>query len=119
MPQFTVSTQTLTATSALCKLGGEADADGFEMLEEEFGKLLGSGVTSLILEMSALENMTSAVLGAIINASRALSSRGGVLVLTLLRPANEGLLEMLNLKDVLTVADSPEAARKLISNTKA
>ncbi len=118
MAQFSVSTQTLNATSALCRAGGEVDANGFEMLEEEFGKLLGSGVTSLILELSALENMTSAALGSIVNMSRTLSARGGALVLAQLSPENGGLLDMLNLREVLTVADSPEAARKMISNTR-
>ena len=118
MAQFSVSTQSLAATSALCKMGGEVDSTGFEMMEEEFGKLLGAGVKSLILELSALENLTAAALGSFVNCDRLLKERGGGLVLVLLRPSNEGLLELLNLKDALTVADSLEAARKMLGNTQ-
>ena len=118
MAQFSVSTQSLAATSALCKMGGEVDSTGFEMMEEEFGKLVGAGVQSLILELSALENVTAAALGSIINCDRLLKERGGGLILAVLSPANEGLLELLNLKDVLTVVGSVEAARKMLGNTQ-
>ncbi len=118
MAQFSVSTQSLAATSALCKMAGEVDSTGFEMMEEEFGKLLGAGVTSLILDLSALENVTAAALGSLVNCDRLLKERGGGLILAVISPENEGLLELLNLKDVLTVVGSVEAARKMLGNTK-
>jgi anti-anti-sigma factor len=89
------------------------DSSAFETLEGEFGKLLAAGVKSVILESSGLEDMTSAGLGAIVNMARALEANGGVLVLTLLRPGVEGLLDMLGVKESLTLADNLEAARKI------
>ena len=118
MAEFSITTQTLTATSALCKMAGEVNALAFESMEEEFSKLLDSGVKAIIIEASALENMTSAALGAILNLNRLVGQRDGLLVVTRLRPANEGLLEMLGLEETLTLAESPEAARKMIANIR-
>lgn len=118
MAEFSVTTQTLTAASALCRAAGTLDALGFEAMEEEFGKLLASGVKAIILEASGLENMTSAALGAILNLDRLVRQREGMLVLTRLKPANEGLLEMLGLHETLLIAESPEEARKMIANVR-
>jgi anti-anti-sigma factor len=94
------------------------DETGFERLEDEFANLAEAGTSGVILDMSGLENLTAAALGAIIHFGQLLEKRGGKLVLTLLRPANEGLLEMLNVRDALNIAENAEAARKMISNTR-
>lgn len=113
---FSLVTQPISDSAALCRIAGKVDAHAFETLEGEFGKLLSGGVKALILEASGLEDITSAALGAIINMTRALEGRGGVLVLTLLRPGVEGLLDMLGVKESLVVADSLEAAKKRIAS---
>lgn len=115
MANFSITTQSLAPTAAMSKLTGTLDGDAFEVLEEEFSKLLQSGVKALVLEASGLENLTSAALGAFIDMKRVLGERGGVLTLALLRPGNEGLLEMLDLKNALPLAGSLEEARKIIT----
>ena len=112
---FSLVTQPLAAEAALCRMGGRMDSHACEVIEDEFGKLLAAGMKAVVLEMSALEDMTSAGLGAVVNMSRTLEGKGGVLVLTLLRPGVEGLLDMLGVKEGLTVADGMDAARKRIA----
>ncbi len=115
MAAFSFVAQPLSPVTAFCRAGGTVDSVGFEKMEEEFGKLLSSGMKGVILEAAALENMTSAALGAIINFSHLLETRGGMLVVTLFRPGNEGLLELLNVKDALRLAENVDAARKMIA----
>ncbi len=118
MADFTITTQTPTPTTALCRMAGAPDAAAFEATEEEFGKLLAGGAKGVVLDVGALERLTSPVLGAVVDLHRLLSRRGGMLVLTRPVPENEGLLELLGLKDALTIAESPEEARKLIANVR-
>lgn len=118
MAKFSIATQTPTPAAAFCAMAGELDEAAFEAAEEEFGKVLSAGMKAVVLDLSKLERLTSPVLGAIINMGRLLGRRGGMLVLVRPNPENEGLLELLGLKESLTVADTPDAARKLIANIR-
>lgn len=118
MARFSIATQTPTPVLALCAMEGEPNADAFESTEEEFGKILSAGMKAVILDVAKLERLTSPVLGAIVNLNRLLAKRGGMLVLTRPNPENEGLLEILGIRDSLTIAESPEAARKLTANVR-
>ncbi len=118
MAEFNLGSQPLTSATAVTKMAGDLNADNFDQLEDEFNKLLESGVLGLILDLSGLDSVSSAGLGAIVNMSRVLADRKGKLVVAVPRPKIQGLLDMLGLEGALTVADSMEQARRLISSIR-
>lgn len=118
MEDFTVNSQTVTANAAVAKLTGDMDQHAFDLLEDEFNKLLESGVNGVALDLSGLDSISSSAIGAIINLSRVLAGRNGKLVVASVRPKVMGLLEMLGLGETLTFADNAEAAKKIISAVK-
>lgn len=118
MAELNITSQTVSNTVALVKLAGELDSGNFDTLEDEFNKLLESGVQGIILDLSGLDAIASAGLGAIVYLSRVLATRRGKLVVASPRPKILGLLELLGLGETLTVTDSPEQARKLVSSIK-
>ncbi len=118
MPGLSISSQTITGVTAVTKMTGEVKAVDFDLVEDEFNKILGSGVLGLVLEISGLDDLSSACLGAFVNMARALADRKGRLVIAAPRPKILGLIEMLGLSESLTIADTPEQARKLISSIR-
>ena len=118
MPDLTVNSQTLTANTAVTKLGGEVDSLNFDRLEDEFNKLLESGVQGLVLDLSGLDSIASAGIGAILNMSIVLNGKSGKLVVASPRPKVQGTLEMLNLCEALTIVDSLDAGKKLVASIK-
>lgn len=118
MAEFEVNSQTITSVSALTKITGEMDSDNFDVLEDEFNKLLESGVLGLVLDLSGVDALSSAGIGAIINMSRLLEARKGRLVVAAMRPKLVGLIEMLGLGEALTIMDTADQARKTIASIK-
>lgn len=118
MEDFSIGSQTLTANTAVTKLAGDMDAHAFDLLEDEFSKLLESGVNGVVLDLSGLDSMSSSAVGAVVNMDRLLAGRGGKLVAAAVRPKVMGLLEMLGLGETLTFADNAEAAKKIVSSIK-
>lgn len=116
MAEFSVSSQTITAKTAVTKLSGEMSNDSFDMLEDEFNNLLESGVLGVVLDISGLDSMTSSGLGALINMSHVLAARKGKLVVAAARPKIVGGLEMLGLEESLILADTAEAAKKMVTS---
>ena len=115
MAELKITSQTLTASTAICKLEGDLDGDNFDLLEDEFNKLLESGVLGVVMDLSALESFTSSGLGAIVNMAIVLRARGGKLIAASLRPGVLGTIAMLGAQEAQSVADSPYAARKAIA----
>ncbi len=118
MTNLTITSQPLTPATIVCALSGELDPDGFEPLGEEFDKYLHSGIRGVVLDMSGLESFTSAGLGAILNMSRALREREGRLVLACPKPEVLGTIAMLGLQDAVPIADSLDAAKKLLADIR-
>ena len=112
MADLNVSSQTLSANAAVVKLEGALDTGNFDALEDEFSKILESGISGVVLDISGLEAFSSSGLGAIINLARILASRDGKLVVAAPRPGVEGTLELLGVRDALSIVDSVDAARK-------
>jgi Anti-anti-sigma regulatory factor (antagonist of anti-sigma factor) len=119
MAEFTASSVTLTGCTAVVSLAGDLGESDFEALEEEFNKLLESGVLGLVVDASGLESTTSAGLGAVINLSRLLAAKNGKLILAALKPKIAGTIEMLGLNDTVELADTAEHAKKIIASIKA
>lgn len=118
MAELGITSQTLTATTAIVKMAGDMDSGNFDTLEDEFNKILESGVVGVVIEISGLDSLSSAGIGAIINLSRVLEERKGKLVVAAARPKIVGLLEMLDVREVLTLAETAENARKIITSLK-
>ena len=118
MGELEIGSQTITSHTAVTTLKGEMDSGNFGLLEDEFNKLLESGVIGVVLDLSGAEGLSSAGIGAILNMSRLLGSRKGKLVLAGAKPKLAGTLEMLGLQDALQVADTAEQAKKMIASIK-
>ena len=114
MAEATISSQSINAANALASLGGSLDAENFDIIEDEFNKLLESGVTGIVLDLSNLEAVSSSGLGAMLNLAQILAERDGRLVLASVKPKLEGLLEMLGIKERFTIADSIERAKQAV-----
>lgn len=115
MAKLTITGQPLTSRTAVCKLAGDLDADGFDALEEEFEKCLNAGILGLLVDASGLDSLSSAGLGALLNMARVLRERDGKLVLASLAPDVRGTIDMLGLQDAVPLADNPDAGRRLLA----
>ena len=116
MDEFSVtSSQLFPSGSAVTKLTGEMDSSNFDLLEDEFNKLLESGIDRLVLDISAVDGLTSAGIGAILNMSSLLASRNGKLVGAAPRPKVLGTIEMLGLQDALAIAPNLDAGKKMLT----
>ncbi len=115
MAELKVQIQTLTAATALCKVEGDVTAANFDTLEDECNKLIESGATGVLMDVSGLESFTSAGMGAILNLGRVLSSRGGRLVCAGAGPEVLRTVEMLGVRDALFLQDTLDAGRKALA----
>ena len=118
MAELTIGSQTITNCTAVTTLAGEMDEGNFGLLEDEFNKLLESGVTGLVLDVSGLDGVTSAGIGALLNMSQLLEAKGGKLIVTAAKPEILGIVEILGLRETLSLADTAEQAKKLIASVK-
>lgn len=114
MAEFSLTTQSITSTVVVTRLQGDMDDIAFDSIEDEFSKLLDSGVLGVVLDLSGLESVTSAGLGAIINMARILEFRHGRLVAAAPRPGVLGTIEMLGIQDALPLEETADAGRKAV-----
>ncbi|QDU67285.1 STAS domain-containing protein [Engelhardtia mirabilis] len=91
-------------------LRGEFDTYYCPMLQQEIDGLVAAGVNRAVLNMRLVKFINSTALGAIIKASKALTSQGGALAIS--RPSSfvRDILEKVGLDRVVPVFDSDEAA---------
>ena len=118
MSELNISSQTLTTNTVLTKVEGSFTTDNFDLIEDEFNKLLESGIQGILLDFSGVDEVTSAVVGAVINMGKAMNSRNGKLVLAAPGPKVMGTLEMLGVKEAMNLAESLDAGRKIIASVK-
>lgn len=119
MADFSVKSTSVTSAVAVSRLSGAMAPADTDYLDKELRKLADGGIMGLILDVSALEGVTSSGLGAIVNMARILQERGGRLVAA----ANGGgfaeLVAMFGLQDRLILAETLEQAKKEVSTIKA
>ncbi|GEM_PF-3015754 len=118
MADFTMASQPLTHNTAIFKMGGDMTTASFAALEDEFNKILDNGILGMIVDVSALESITSSGLGAIVNLSQIMNDRNGKAVIAAPRPKILGLVELLGIQDKIVVAETLEQARKMIAALK-
>lgn len=114
MAEFAISTQTMTSQSAIMRLSGTLDDLAFDLLEDEFSKVLDSGVIGLVLDFAKVENITSDSLGAILNLGQVLKSRGGKMSLAAPVPEIKETIAMLGVEEALGLEETTDAARKVV-----
>lgn len=116
--ELTVVSQTITASTVVVKLSGGVDGANYPSLEDGINQMLESGVLGLVLDVTGLESISSAGLGAIVHLSTTLADRKGKLIVVVSDEKTEGLLDLLGLSETLTLAKTPEAARKALAALK-
>ncbi len=90
----------------------------FEVFEDECNKVLESGVLGLVLDLSGMESLTSAGVGAIVNLSNILKSREGRLVVASPGPRIMNGFKLLGLTEVMTIVATADEARKIVASVK-
>ncbi|MDR3077307.1 MAG: STAS domain-containing protein [Planctomycetota bacterium] len=118
MAEFSLKSTSMTPAVAISRLSGAMTPADLDYLENEFGKLKDAGALGLILEISALEGVTSAGLGAIVEMSKTLQEKGGRLVVAADGGGFARLAAMLGLQDRLTLAKTLDQAKKEMSGIK-
>lgn len=118
MAELSVSSQTITNATVVVKMAGDMDSGNFGLVEEEFNKLLDSGIRGIVLDLSEVDMLSSSGIGAFIDVSRLLETRKGRLILAAARPKIAGLLEMLGVEESFAIVDTAEQARKMIASIK-
>ncbi|MSR63821.1 MAG: anti-sigma factor antagonist [Planctomycetes bacterium] len=91
-------------------LRGEFDTFYCALLQKEVDSLIASGVTRITLNLRLVKFINSTALGAIIKASKVLSSKGGKLVVSRPSVFCKDIMEKVGLDRVVPMFDSDEAA---------
>ncbi len=114
MAEFSLVSQTMTSQSAIIRMSGFIDDLAFDILEDEFSKVLESGVLGLALDFAKVENITSDSLGAILNLAHILKSRGGKLCVAAPSPEVRETIAMLGVDEQIGLEETADAARKTV-----
>ena len=114
MAEFSLVTQTMTSQSAIIRMSGFIDDLAFDILEDEFSKILESGVLGLVLDVAKVENITSDSLGAILNLAHILKSIGGKLCVAAAIPEIRETIVMLGVDEQIGLEETADAARKSV-----
>ncbi|MCD8350364.1 MAG: STAS domain-containing protein [Planctomycetaceae bacterium] len=115
MAEFTIISQTLTNNIAIARLTGAMDDGAFDAMEDEFGKLLESGMLGVIIDLSGVESVSSDGLGAILNLATVLKARSGKLATAAAIPDVADTIGLLGIGDLLGLEATADAARKAVA----
>ncbi|MDR1613301.1 MAG: STAS domain-containing protein [Planctomycetota bacterium] len=116
MAELRIISQPLKEHTWMTSLAGRMDASNFNVIEDEFNRLLESGAKGVAIDVSDLEAVSSSGLGALINLHALLKERGGKLVMFSLPESLVGLADLLGVGDaLLTVPGRNDANRELES----
>lgn len=118
MADFHIEIQRVTGTSAVVKISGDMTNADFGSLEEEFNQLLASETLGVALDLSGLESISSAGLGAILNMNAILAGNNGKLLIASPRLKMIGGFELLGLQNSVEIVDKLDQAKKMIASIK-
>jgi anti-sigma B factor antagonist len=91
-------------------LGGHLDAHTFERVETTFQELFDQNCFKLIVNLSAIEYISSAGVGAFFNALSQARENGGNIVLANVSPTVNEVLIVLGLGQIFSIAENQNAA---------
>lgn len=118
MQQKELRIETLPLNSrgaTLVKLQGNLDAHTYDSLEAALSALYSKGSYAIVVDMSNLEYMASAGVGVLIGAlSRTRENRGDILLMSP-KPAVEGVLELLGLRELFNIVTDRTAAMTMLA----
>jgi anti-anti-sigma factor len=97
-------------SAAAVTLRGCLDAEGTAVLKRECQKLLSQGFIHLIAGMEDVSFISSSGVGALLVADEDFEMAGGSMYCVTLSPEVQSVFKILDLEDVLTIAESTEEA---------
>ncbi|MCD8141073.1 MAG: STAS domain-containing protein [Planctomycetaceae bacterium] len=115
MAEFTLTSQTLTNNIAVVRLAGEMDDGAFDAMEDEFGKLLESGILGVVLDFSGVDSVSSDGLGAMLNLAAVLKARSGKLAAAAAKPDIADTIALLGIGELIGLEETTDAARKAVA----
>jgi len=105
---------TSTAKAVILKVAGRMDAESHQQFEQACEPWIQQGVTHLIVDLAALDYISSAGLGAIARASKSLQKRNGAVLLCGVTGLVKEVLEITRLISMFQVFASVDDARASI-----
>lgn len=96
--------------AAVLKLAGPLDAHTFDRLEALFNELFGKDTYKLLVDMSGVDYVSSAGVGAFFNALSCARENNGNIVFMNLAPNVRELFNSLGLESIFSVAKDRQAA---------
>ena len=87
---------------------GSVDSDTYRILETEIGGVLTDAINTLVLDLAAVDFISSAGIGAVLKAKQTLTKRGADLAMINLKPQVNKAFEIMNLLPTLNVFESEE-----------
>lgn len=91
--------------NAVVMVSGELDLETAPELRQALNTVIASGYQQIVLDVSELSFVDSQGLAALIHAQQQLSGNGRSLVLRSPQPALVNLLQLMGLRDILSVAE--------------
>lgn len=88
----------------------DGEIEDFPVLIQSIDNLVAGGTQRLVLDLDSLPFINSAALGYLIKVQKGMTSQGGELVLTRLRPAIRNILAMTQLDSVFPTFESTDEA---------
>lgn len=118
MAELRIISQPLNEHSWLTTVSGNMDAANFNVMEDEFNRLLEGGARGVALDVSGLETISSSGLGALVNLGSLLRDRNGKLVVFSPTENLVGLAAMLGLGDALLVVPTQNDANRELATVR-
>ena len=106
---------TSTSKAVILRVAGRMDAESHKQFEQACEPWIQQGATYLIVDLAALDYISSAGLGAIARASKSLQKKNGAVLLCGLKGLVKEVLEITRLISMFQVFESVEEASASIA----
>ena len=103
-------TQVTPSGATVLRATGRLNFPDVERLRKQFASLVDGGAVRMAIDLSGIESIDSAGVGALISGLKAARNAGGDLRLVAPSTVVVNVLEMMNLNRLLTMHSSPEEA---------
>ncbi|MFH1359531.1 MAG: STAS domain-containing protein [Candidatus Omnitrophota bacterium] len=95
-------------------LSGSLDSETYQQLEEELNELIDEKTKAVILDMKGVDYISSAGIGVIMGAQKALKNKFATLTLVNLQPQIKKVLDVMKILPVIDIFDDMPEADKYI-----
>jgi anti-anti-sigma factor len=117
MPEFTLTESRLSDDTCLIVTGSMLDNSNAPDMLAAIARASGNGYRRIIVDMSVLEFLSSAGVGAILGSVEEIREMGGDIVLCGLSPTIRHVLDVLDLSSYLTIVPNRERAVQVVAGT--